>query len=40
MFEKIGIEEEDINMAVTYYKIRDDPEVIKIQMNNMKSMGM
>ncbi len=40
MFENTGIEEEDFNCAVLYHNIMHDPDVMKIQMENMRKLGL
>lgn len=40
MFANSGIEEEEFTMALIYHNVMNDPEILKIQMENMKKMGL
>lgn len=40
MHEKTGIEEEEYTMALMYHGVMNDPEIMRMQMENMRKMGM
>ena len=40
MFEKSGIEEEEYTTALIYHGVMNDPEIMRMQMENMKKMGL
>ena len=40
MFAEHGIEEEEFNGAVMYYKLHEDPDVRALVMKSMQAMGM
>lgn len=39
MFERHGVEEEEFNAAIIHHKIMEDPEIVKLQFENMRKMG-
>jgi hypothetical protein len=40
MFAQTGIEEEEFTTALIYHNVMNDPEIMRIQMENMKKMGL
>lgn len=40
MYDVHGVEEDDFNAAMIHYRIMEDPEIQRIQFENMKKMGM
>lgn len=40
MFEKSGVEEEEFTTALIYHNVMNDPEIQRIQLENMKKLGM
>ena len=40
MHEKTGIEEDEFTMALIFHNVMHDPEIMKIQMENMQKLGL
>ena len=40
MFEKWNVEEDEFTVALIHHNIMNDPEIVKIQRENMMKLGM
>ena len=40
MYENSGVEEEDFMAALLHHNLMHDPEIMKLQIDNMKKLGL